>query len=60
MLSMHLYEVRPRKDPSRLISDALLFDGCGIASHNRAKPFLPDELCKLHEIKRSVHGRITK
>jgi hypothetical protein len=28
--------------------------------HNRAKPFLPGELCKLHEMKRTFHGRITK
>ena len=25
---------------------------------NRAKPFLPDELCKLHKLKRTFHGRI--
>jgi hypothetical protein len=31
-----------------------------LVAHNRAKPFLPDELCKLHEIKRTFHGRITK
>jgi hypothetical protein len=29
-----------------------------IAQH-RAKPFLPDEVCKLHEIKRTFSGRIT-
>lgn len=31
-----------------------------LVAHNRARPFLPDELCKLHEIKRTLHGRITK
>jgi hypothetical protein len=31
-----------------------------LATNNRAKPFLPDELCKLHEMKRTFHGRITK
>jgi hypothetical protein len=29
-----------------------------LIAHNRAKPFLPDELCKLHAIKRTFHGRI--
>src|SRR4029077_16006068 len=29
-----------------------------LPAHNRAKPFLPDELCKLHAIKRTFHGRI--
>ena len=31
-----------------------------LVAHNRAKPFLPDELCKLHAIKRTFHGRIAK
>jgi hypothetical protein len=31
-----------------------------LIAHNRAKPFLPDELCKLHEIRKTFHGRITK
>ena len=31
-----------------------------LVANNRAKPFLPDELCKLHEMKRTFHGRITK
>jgi hypothetical protein len=30
-----------------------------LVANNRAKPFLPDELCKLHEMKRMFHGRIT-
>jgi hypothetical protein len=29
-----------------------------LVAHNRAKPFLPDELCKLHEIRKTFHGRI--
>jgi hypothetical protein len=29
-----------------------------LVAQNRAKPFLQDELCKLHEIKRTFHGRI--
>jgi hypothetical protein len=29
-----------------------------LVAQNRAKPFLPDELCRLHEIKRTFHGRI--
>ena len=29
-----------------------------LVSHNRAHPFLPDELCKLHTLKRTFHGRI--
>jgi hypothetical protein len=29
-----------------------------LIAHNRVKPFLPDELCKLHAIKRTFHGRI--
>jgi hypothetical protein len=31
-----------------------------LVANNRAKPFLPDELCKLHEMKWTFHGRITK
>ena len=31
-----------------------------LVAQNRAKPFLPDELCKLHEIKRTFNWRITK
>src|SRR5262245_34240191 len=26
--------------------------------HNRAKPFIPEELCKLHEIRKAFAGRI--
>jgi hypothetical protein len=29
-----------------------------LVAHNRAKPFLPDELCKLHKLKRTFQGRI--
>jgi hypothetical protein len=29
-----------------------------LVAQNRAKPFLPDELCKVHEIKRTFHGSI--
>ena len=29
-----------------------------LIAHNRVKPFLPDELCKLHRLKRTFHGRI--
>jgi hypothetical protein len=29
-----------------------------LTAQNRAKPFLPDELCKLHATKRTFHGRI--
>jgi hypothetical protein len=29
-----------------------------LVAHHRAKPFLPDELCKLHEIKRTFNRRI--
>jgi hypothetical protein len=29
-----------------------------LIEHNRAKPFIPDELCKLAAIKRTFHGRI--
>jgi hypothetical protein len=29
-----------------------------LVAQNRAEPFLPDELCKLHEIKRTFTGRI--
>ena len=31
-----------------------------LVAQNRAKPFLSDELCKLHEIKRTFKGRIAK
>jgi hypothetical protein len=31
-----------------------------LVAHNRAKPFLPDELCRLHEMKRTFNGRIAK
>jgi hypothetical protein len=31
-----------------------------LVEQNRAKPLFPDELCKLHEIKRAFSGRITK
>jgi hypothetical protein len=31
-----------------------------LVAQNRAKPFLPDELCKLYEIKRTFHGRIAE
>ena len=30
-----------------------------LVAQNRAKPFLPDELCKVHEIKRAFSGRIS-
>ena len=30
-----------------------------LVAHNRAKPFLPDELCKLHSVKRAFSGRIS-
>ena len=30
-----------------------------LIARNRARPFIPDELCKLHETKRTFHGRIT-
>jgi hypothetical protein len=30
-----------------------------LVAQNRAKPFLPDELCKLHRIKRPFSGRIS-
>jgi hypothetical protein len=29
-----------------------------LIAHNRAKPFIPDELCKLQKLKRTLHGRI--
>jgi hypothetical protein len=29
-----------------------------LIDNNRVKPFLPDELCKLHAIKRTFHDRI--
>jgi hypothetical protein len=31
-----------------------------LVANNRAKPYLTDELCKLHEIKKTFHGRIAK
>jgi hypothetical protein len=31
-----------------------------LVAQNRAKPFIPHELCKLHTIKRTFHGRIAK
>jgi hypothetical protein len=30
-----------------------------LVAQNRAKPFIPDELCKLHEIKRTFGARIS-
>jgi hypothetical protein len=30
-----------------------------LVAQNRAKPFLPEELCKLHEIKRTFNRRIS-
>lgn len=30
-----------------------------LKEHNRLKPFLPDDLCKVHAIKRTFNGRIT-
>ena len=30
-----------------------------LVAHNRVKPFTDDELRKVHEIKRTFHGRIT-
>ena len=30
-----------------------------LIAQNRAKPFLPDELCKLYSIKRAFSGRIS-
>ena len=30
-----------------------------LVAQNRAKPFLTDELCKVHEIKRTFSGRIS-
>jgi len=29
-----------------------------LVSHNRAKPFMPDEVVKLHESRKTFHGRI--
>jgi hypothetical protein len=29
-----------------------------LVAQNRAKPFIADEICKLHEIKRTFHSRI--
>jgi hypothetical protein len=31
-----------------------------LIAQNRTKPFLPEELCKLYEIRKTFHGRITK
>jgi hypothetical protein len=31
-----------------------------LVEHNRVKPFLPDELRKVHEIKRTFHRRIAR
>jgi len=31
-----------------------------LIENNRAKPFLPNELCKLHEIQKIFHARITR
>jgi hypothetical protein len=31
-----------------------------LVGQNRAKPFIPEELCKLHEIRKTFHGRITR
>ena len=31
-----------------------------LMAHNRAKPFIPDELCKLHQMKSTLRGRITR
>jgi hypothetical protein len=31
-----------------------------LVEQNRAKPFIPEELCKLQEIRKTFHGRITK
>jgi hypothetical protein len=31
-----------------------------LIAHNRVKPFLPDELCKVHKLKRTFHGRIAR
>jgi hypothetical protein len=31
-----------------------------LVAANRAKPFIPAELCKLHQIKKTFKGRITK
>jgi hypothetical protein len=29
-----------------------------LVAHNRAKPFIPEELCRLHEIRKAFRGRI--
>jgi hypothetical protein len=29
-----------------------------LVAHNRAKPFIPEELCRLREIRKAFHGRI--
>ena len=31
-----------------------------IVEHNRARPFIPSELCKLHEIRKTFHGRLRR
>ena len=31
-----------------------------LIDNNRVKPFLPDELCKQHKLKRTFHGRIAQ
>jgi hypothetical protein len=31
-----------------------------LVAQNRARPFIPDELCKLHDLRKTFHGRITK
>ena len=30
-----------------------------LVAHNRARPFIPDELCKLHEIKKTFKAKVT-
>jgi hypothetical protein len=30
-----------------------------LVAQNRAKPFIPEELCKLHEIRKTFHGTIS-
>ena len=29
-----------------------------LIEHNRARPFIPSELCKLHETRKTFHGRL--
>jgi hypothetical protein len=31
-----------------------------LVAQNRVKPFIPDELLKLHDIRKTFYGRITK